>query len=266
MGKIQRLFSQLAVEDKKALIGYLTFGYPSIKKTEAALYQLSQHGADLIELGIPFSDPVADGPTIQYASQIALQNGVNLKKAFDFVGRIRKRVSVPIVLMSYINPIHKMGYQTFARMAKQTGIDGLIVPDLIPEESRSLEEALKAQKVDLIMFVSPTTPLARQKNIIRRAHGFVYAVSVTGVTGQRSRVSNQTVEFLKRLNKISTKPVAVGFGISKPEHVRQMAPYTDGVIIGSALVERLKKGVSLGPYISDMRKTLDSLAKKRNGI
>lgn len=259
MSRLEKRFAELRRSKRKALIAYMTAGYPSLAETDRTFRALEKAGVDVVEIGVPFSDPIADGPTIQYSSQKALEKGISLNDILRWVARLRKRSATPIVLMSYLNPIHHQGYAHFARAAAKAGVDGLIVPDLIPEESGELREALRRQGLDLIYLVAPTTLPARQKWIASRTRGFLYAVSVTGVTGARKSLPTETLAFLKGLRRVSRAPVALGFGISGPEQVRRFGRYVDGVIFGSALIQRLRDRKPVYPFVKSMRNALDSL-------
>jgi tryptophan synthase alpha chain len=250
-------FRRLRRGRRKALIAYLTAGYPSFARTEREALALEKAGVDVLELGVPFSDPIADGPTIQYASQKALEKGATLEKVLRLVARLRRKSAMPVVLMSYLNPVHRLGYRRFARDARRAGVDGLIVPDQIPEEAAELRRALNAEGVSLIHLVAPTTPPARQSRIGARTQGFLYAVSVTGVTGARRSLSDDVAGFLRGLRRRSRAPVAVGFGISRPEHARRFAPLSDGIIVGSAFIELLRRGKSPAPLAASLRRALD---------
>jgi tryptophan synthase alpha chain len=216
-----------------------------------------------VEIGVPFSDPIADGPTIQFSSQKALEKGITLEAILRWVARVRKTSETPIVLMSYLNPIHHQGYAKFAKAASTAGVDGLIVPDLIPEESVELRKILRSQGIDLIHLVAPTTPPARQKWIAGKTRGFLYAVSVTGVTGARKSLPSDTIAFLKGLRRAAKVPVALGFGISGPEQAREYGRHADGVIFGSALIQRLRDRKPVYPFVKSMRQALDSAAGSR---
>jgi tryptophan synthase alpha chain len=259
MNRLEKRFAGLRRAKRKALIAYLTAGYPSLAQSDRTFRDLEKAGVDVVEIGVPFSDPIADGPTIQYSSQKALEKGVTLDAILRWVSRLRKASQTPIVLMSYLNPIHHQGYAKFARAAAEAGVDGLIVPDLIPEESGELRQELRRRGLDLIHLVAPTTPPARQKLIAGKTRGFLYAVSVTGVTGARKDLPPETAAFLKGLRRVSRVPVALGFGISGPGQARRYGRHADGVIFGSALVQRLRDKKPVYPFVKSMRAALDSL-------
>lgn len=256
MSRLKSCFDELRSRRKKALIGYLTAGFPSWAGFSRAFDELEEGGADVIEIGVPFSDPIADGPTIQYSSQKALEGGVTLKGILSWTAERRKKSSTPIVLMSYLNPILRLGLARFAKEAALAGVDGLIVPDTIPEETDALRESLSSEGLDLIHLVAPTTPPARRKWVASRSRGFLYAVSVAGVTGARKDFAPEAKSFLRSL-KGSPVPVAVGFGISGPDQARAVAPFVDGVIVGSALITRLREKKPLLPFVRSLRRALD---------
>jgi len=241
MNRIDFLFDSLRVNDTKALIGYITAGFPEKNTLEVLLPELEKAGLDLLEIGIPFSDPIADGPTIQRASQLSLAKGMTLKEVLDIVQRLRQVSQIPVVLMSYTNPILAMGIQPFFEAAKKVGVDGLIIPDIIPEEAIEFQNEADRLDIHLIYLVAPTTPDKRLKEVAAQTKGFLYAVSLTGVTGARQSISADSVTFLKRLRTKTKKPLAVGFGISTSEHVQALRPYVDAVIVGSALLNHIEQ-------------------------
>jgi tryptophan synthase alpha chain len=241
MNRIEAKFRELRQARKKAFIAFLTAGYPSLKETEQLVLALAGAGADIIELGIPFSDPLADGPVIQDASYKALSKGVNLRKILAMVKRIRLATQVPIALMTYYNPVLAYGEECFVADAQDAGADGVIVPDLPWEEGRSL--ARLAAKRDFVMpfFLSPATSPQRMPVIARAATGFVYFVSVAGVTGSSAVVPFQIARQVRLAKTLTDKPVCVGFGVSTPGDVRKIARFADGVIVGSAIIREINK-------------------------
>ncbi|GEA19391.1 tryptophan synthase subunit alpha [Moorella sp. E306M] len=240
--RISATFAAREKEGRKALIVYLCAGDPSLEVTAAAVEKLAAAGVDIIELGVPFSDPVADGPVIQAASTRALARGTNLRKILDLVKDLRSRVSLPLVLMSYYNPLLQYGLAALAADLAAAGVDGLIVPDLPLEESAPLREKLAAVKLAAIPLVAPTTPAERLQQIAATAQGFIYCVSLTGVTGAREGLPPGIAAYLARVREATDLPVGVGFGISHPEQARLLAPLCDGIIVGSAVVQALHKG------------------------
>lgn len=262
MNRIDRLFLDLKGQGRKALLAYVTGGYPTWSAMDKAVKDLVRGGADLIEIGVPFSDPIADGPTIQGSSQKALEAGVTPGQLLKWVGAFRRSHETPVVLMTYMNPVVRWGIDRFAQDARRAGVDGVIVPDVIIEEGRPLEEALARHGIHLIYLVAPTTPPERRTRIARRSRGFLYAVSLTGVTGARRALPKDIGAFLADVRRRSPVPVAVGFGISDPKQARQAASEADGVIVGSALIQRLKKKQPLAPFARSLRSALDKKMRK----
>lgn len=247
MNRIESIFNQLRKDRKKAFIAYLTAGFPSIDYTFDVVRVLYSAGADIIELGVPFSDPIADGPTIQRASEEALKKGVNLRNILNSVKKIRKEFDKPILLMGYYNPFLAYGIERFTEDAVKSGIDGLIVPDLPPEEAEELIKYARRQKLATVFLLAPTSTEDRIKLVSRYSRGFIYYVSLTGVTGSREVLSRGIERNVKRIKRFTKLPVCVGFGVSKPEHARMISKFADGVIVGSAIIkmildERNKKG------------------------
>ncbi len=222
---------------KKALVPFITAGFPRKKFTPEVVWAFSESGADMVELGIPFSDPLADGPTIQASSQVALRNGVGLVDIFRFAEKIRAKSEIPLVLMGYYNPLLAYGLEKFAAAASHAGLDGLIVPDLPPEEGSKLSAACRKHKLSVVYLIAPTTPRERVTKIDTASFDFSYCVSVTGVTGERKKTSAELKDFLLSVRMRTKKPFVVGFGISTPEQVSHVGRYADGVVVGSALVE-----------------------------
>lgn len=239
MNRIDKKFSQLKKARKKALIVFLTAGDPSLAATEALIPALAREGADLIEIGVPFSDPLADGPVIQASSQRALSRGVTLKKILAMAARVRRRTDAPLLLMSYLNPIWHMGLAAFALAAKRAGVDGVIVPDLPPDEGRDVARIFRSKGLDLVYLLAPTSPAGRQKKVAEASRGFVYFVSLTGVTGARRPLSRAVLSQVAALRRRTRRPVCIGFGVSTPAQARQASTAGDGVIVGSALVKAL---------------------------
>lgn len=237
MNRIDRVFNKLKKNRKKALITYITAGFPSIEYTHDIIRILSSQGVDILELGVPFSDPIADGPTIQRASEQALKNGINLKGILQFVKKIRKDIEVPIVLMGYYNPFLAYGIERFTKDAAESGVDGLIIPDLPPEEAEALVRHARRQKIATIFLLAPTSTGKRVRHVLRFSKGFVYYVSLTGVTGSRKTLPNGIKENVRRIKKLTKLPVCVGFGVSRPSQAKMLAKFADGVIVGSAIIK-----------------------------
>jgi len=238
-------FTRLKKEGKVAFIPYITAGDPDLSTTAEALKLLDSCGSDIIELGIPYSDPLADGPVIQAAATRSLAKGTNLNAIIDMLKEVVPQLSCPIALFTYYNPILKRGTEKFMSTIRDTGVHGLVVPDVPLEETETLRTEAKKHGIELVLLTTPTTPPDRMKAIVDVAEGFVYLVSSVGVTGARASVSGSVQSLLQEIKEATTKPVAVGFGISKPEHVKQVAGWgADGVIVGSAIVKVLGEAKS----------------------
>jgi len=241
MNRIEHKFQELKRKRKKAFIAFLTSGDPSLAVTRQLVWALEKVGVDLIELGVPFSDPLADGSTIQDASLRALRKGVNLKSILKTVKDIRRLSSIPIALMTYYNPVYSYGEDRFIVDACKSGVDGLLIPDLPPEESPRLVSLAKKKGLSTIFFLSPTTSKDRMKKITAASTGFIYYVSLRGVTGERAKLPADLIAKLKSVKKLTKKPVCVGFGISTPAQVRSISKVADGVIVGSAIIKEIEK-------------------------
>ena len=235
MTRIDETFTALRGRNQAAFVAYLTAGDPSLDVTPALLEALVAGGADLIELGVPFSDPMADGPVLQRAAARAIGAGTSLARVLEMVATHRRALPVPIVLFGYANPFFRYGIDAVARDAKAVGIDGFLCVDLPPEESGDLAAALARNDLDLIRLLAPTTPLARVKTIVRSASGFLYFVSVLGVTGGRSELPVELPDLVGRLRSVTPLPVGVGFGVQTPAQARWIAGFADAVIVGSAI-------------------------------
>jgi tryptophan synthase alpha chain len=262
MNRIDGMFAKRREERRKVLIGYVTAGFPDQSALRILVSVLEKAGVDIIEIGIPFSDPIADGPTIQQASVAALKQGVTLDWVLSEVVALRRSTATPLIFMSYSNPIYKKGIAKFFHEASEAGLDGVIIPDLIPEEGAPFQKAAEAHGVDLIYLVAPTSPLERIRRIAAETRGFLYAVSLAGVTGARVELAKGLSSFLKQVKRLSPAPVAVGFGISTPEHARALAPLADGLIVGSALIKEIEHGQSDGyqsasAFMRSLRQALD---------
>jgi len=245
MGSIDAVFARCGAEGRAAFIPYLTAGDPDLETTARLLMGLQRGGADLIELGVPFSDPIADGPVIQRASKRALDSGTTLAGILEMVARYREDLEVPLVLFSYFNPILARGVERFADQAAASGIDGLICVDLPPEEAQEeLIPALRSHQVDTIFLLAPTSTRERVKKVAAVSRGFVYYVSRTGVTGEREELPEELRRETRKLRRRLDLPLAVGFGISTPDQVRQVAQVADGVVVGSALVHKVEQMAS----------------------
>jgi len=240
--RIDTTFASIAAREEPGLILFLTAGFPDLEATRQLVPALVEAGADAIELGVPFSDPLADGATIQSSSYHALQQGVTLQTCLDLVGQLRERLpETPLMLMGYYNPILSLGLDEFARQGCNVGLDGVIVPDLPTEESQPLREACTAHNVHVIPLLAPTSTEKRLSRACQNASGFVYCISLTGVTGPRAQVSAEVYTLLERVRRHTSLPLAVGFGISRRDHVEALAGRADAVVVGSALVRVLQE-------------------------
>jgi tryptophan synthase alpha chain len=237
VSRLASIFAQLAVKHEKALIAYIMAGDPSLEDTESYVLQLVDAGVDIIELGVPFSDPIADGPVIQQAGCRALRSGTTLKKILATVTSLRARTQMPLVLMTYYNSLLQYGERAFCTDARQAGVDGVIVPDLPPDEAGSLRALAQETGLDVIFLLAPTSPTKRQASIARLSKGFIYYVSLTGITGATLTDKSDVEKKVREIRRHATTPVAVGFGIATPEDARAVASFADGVIVGTALVK-----------------------------
>ncbi len=244
----------------KALIAYLTVGYPNIETTYEVASILSNEGCDIIELGIPFSDPLADGVTIQRASYQALQQGITPQVCLEVAYQLRQRMATPLVFMSYYNPVFNFGLEAFCQSCAEAGINGLIVPDLPPEEGIELEAITQKHNLDLIYLLAPTSTEERISMVAKRSQGFIYLVSLTGVTGARETLPLELEGFVKRVRRKAQQPLCVGFGISTPEQAQRVAKVADGVIVGSRLIQLIDEDAtfsSLKAFTSSLREVLN---------
>ena len=230
---------------RKALIAYLTAGYPSREATGEAAAVLADSGCDIIELGIPFSDPLADGATIQRASYQALKGGISPRDCLEIAHKLHQEIATPLVFMSYYTPILSFGLEAFCQASARAGVDGLIIPDLPPEEGEELEVSAKKHGLDLIYLLTPTSTEARIALVVEKSQGFIYLVSLTGVTGARQTLPSELEDFVRRVRQKTLKPLCVGFGVSNPEQAGRVARIADGVIVGSRLLELITEDASL---------------------
>lgn len=250
--RIDAVFAALKQKKEKALIAFITAGDPDFAVTKDIVLTLEKNGADIIELGIPFSDPMADGPTIQASSERALKNGATLDGVLKTVKEIRKASEIPIVLFGYYNPILSYGLKKFARDARLAGADGALVVDLPPEEAGDFKKELDNVNMDLIFLLTPTSDDERMKLVAKRASGFIYFVSVTGVTGARAALSSGVESHVKKIKRHFTDlPVGVGFGVSTPEQAGQIAHFADGVVVGSAIINIIAKNKKTGDMLNE---------------
>jgi tryptophan synthase alpha chain len=263
MGRIENKFSALRAKKEKALIIYVTAGDPSLGVTKQLILALEKAGADILEIGVPFSDPTADGPVIQAASQRALKSGTTLEGVLKMVAAVRQSSEIPVVLFGYFNPIFSYGVEKFARAARKAGVDGVLVVDLPFEEARELRDHTDAAGLDFISLIAPTTDKARLKMIADHAAGFLYYISITGITGSAAPKIDNIKRDVGEIRKITSLPVAVGFGISKPQQAEEIGKLSDGVVIGSAVVKLIDENKdnpdlfkTVSDYVRDIKKTL----------
>lgn len=258
MSRIDGAFSS---PGRKALVAYVTVGYPSGAATETVVPALAEAGCSIVELGIPFSDPLADGTTIQEASFRALRAGVTPESCLEIAGRIRRKTDVPLVFMTYYNPVLQYGVGAFADACASSGVDGLIVPDLPPEEAEALDATVRKRGLDLIYLLSPASAPERTRLVTASSRGFVYLVSLLGVTGARDSLPAGLEEFVGRVRRETEKPLCVGFGISTPEEARRVSRVADGVIIGSRLVQLMRDDelpyTRVVEFVREVRMALD---------
>jgi tryptophan synthase alpha chain len=237
MNRIDETFTRLAREGRMGLLPFLTAGFPTLDATERLAVACVAAGADGLELGVPFSDPLADGTTLQHASEVALRNGASLAWTLETASRLRARLDVPLVLMTYYNPVHHYGGEAFITDARAAGVDGAIIIDLPSGEARPLLGVAEEQEFHVIQVVTPTTTTERLDEVGRTARGFVYCVSLLGTTGGRAQVSDRLPDFMARVRTHVPQPLLIGFGIARPEHVRAVRPYGDAVVVGSAVAD-----------------------------
>ena len=257
--RLTRLFDRLGTERRAALLPYLMLGYPDPETSLAAAIAALEAGADGLELGIPFSDPLADGPTIQHAGDVALSQGMNLAMALDMVSELRKLDDdAPFLLMSYLNPLLAYGLDALCQRASRIGIDGFILPDLPLEEEASLADMCRSLGLDIIHLLAPTSADRRIEQVAGQSQGMLYLVSVTGVTGARETLPADLSDFVHRVRRVTELPIAVGFGISNPAQASQVGALADGVIVGSALVRQLESGGvdQLAAFVRSLRQAL----------
>lgn len=238
--RIDAVFAALKAGRQKAMIAFITAGHPTLDSTPRLAAALEREGVDILEVGVPFSDPLADGPVIQASSLTALRNGVTVRKVLAMVREARRSVRLPILLMSYANPILRYGIARFASDAARAGVDGVILPDVPPDEGAEIDRALAREGLHTVYLLAPTSSLERERMVLKRSRGFVYYVSLTGVTGSRSKdTSDAVAAHVKRARAAGELPVCVGFGVSTPQAARKFCAFSDGVIVGSALVRAL---------------------------
>ncbi len=241
--RIEACFAALREKGDKALIPFLTAGDPDLATTEALVLAMAEAGADLIELGVPFSDPSGEGPTIQRSSARALKAGARLDSILQLVGRVRSKLDTPLILMGYANPIHAMGAAAFAQRASEVGVDGIIIPDLPPEDGAPYLDPIRSVGIDVILLAAPTTPPSRLEMLAKQTQGFLYYVSLQGVTGARTSLGEGVEERVRQAQSFGDTPVCVGFGVATAARAEKIGGYADGVVVGAAIVDRIEAAV-----------------------
>ncbi len=264
MSRISERFENLNQSNQKALAAFITAGDPDLDSTRDLFKAIEEGGADIIELGVPFSDPLADGPVIQASSQRSLKAGTSLKKIIQLVKDIRKDSELPIVLMTSFNPVWVYGQEQFVADAEAAGVDGVIIPDLPPEEAEEFESLAHGKSIDVIYLLAPTSTPDRIEMISSKSRGFIYYVSITGVTGTQSGEANQLADKVGSIKKVATQPVLIGFGISGPEQAREASKISDGVIVGSAIVKIIEQNSDpqerrekVGAFVKSIKQALN---------
>jgi tryptophan synthase alpha chain len=263
--RLGETFERLRARGERALVAYLTAGDPSLADTGRLVLEAARRGADVVELGVPFSDPLADGPVIQRAGMRALDRGTTLPRVLETVATLRAETSVPIALLTYYNPVLAFGLKAFARTATDAGVDGVIVADLPPEEAGPLATEAAAAGLDVVHMVAPTSTPERVRLIARRSRGFIYLVALTGVTGERREVPRDLAEQVRALRRVTRTPVCVGFGISRPEHVEAVGRLADGVIVGSAIVRLIEERAGSVRLVQDVGEFIAKLKAPLRG-
>jgi tryptophan synthase alpha chain len=263
MSRIGKTFERLRTERQKALITYIMAGDPSLERTGEFVLTLEQSGADIIELGVPFSDPIADGPVIQRAGQRSLNEKTSLRDILKLVGDLRFNTEIPLVLMTYTNPVLKFGVDDFIREAISIGVDGVILPDLPLEEGKTIMSSAEKQGLDVILLAAPTTHRIRMAQIVRHTQGFLYYVSLTGITGASLQGLHEIKSRLTQIRQLTAKPIAVGFGISTPEQATSLAQVADGIVVGSAIVKLIEENMNhpellatVGDFVKSLKRAL----------
>ena len=254
MNRIEALFEKLSRNGQKALMPYITAGFPDLATTAALIEEMSQCGAAMLELGIPFSDPIADGPVIQSSFTQALAKGLKSKQIFEMLSEVRQKVEIPIAAMVSFSIVNRLGAEKYIKCCVDAGVDGLIISDLPVEEAEPIAALIKQASLSSIMLVAPTSPIERQNQIAKMSSGFIYYISVAGITGERQELPAELVDNVARLKEVSGgKPVCVGFGISTPAQAAMVSKVADGVIVGSAIIRRISEAQSSGPIAGAYR-------------
>ncbi len=265
--RIARRFAELAERGELGLVAYITAGDPTLETTEQIVLAIEQAGADFVELGVPFSDPVADGPTLQRASERALRSGTTLAGVLELVRRLRQKSELPLVLFSYFNPVLQMGVERFAEQAAAAGADGVLLTDLTPEEAEPVRPVLRAHGLDTIFLAAPTSTPERLKRLAESSTGFLYLISRTGVTGARELLPAELPGLIRRVRQATTLPLAVGFGISQPGHVSVLGGLADAAVVGSVLVDELERAATAEAAVAAIAERVRQLkAAARHGM
>lgn len=262
MSRLAGVFDQLRAGGETGLVTYVTAGDPDLPRSQAIVAALARAGADVIEIGVPFSDPIADGPAIQRASERALAAGSHLSASLDLIGAVRRDIAPPIVLFTYVNPVLRLGVDRFVARAAEAGVDGVLLLDLPIEESESMRQALAARGLDQIFLVSPTTTDDRLREAARLGRGFLYAISRLGVTGSRTAVPASARPLVDRIRRQTSLPIALGFGLSRPEHIREVGTFVDAAVVGSALVQTIAEAAGNG---SDVAAEVETFVRSLKG-
>ena len=263
MNQIDELFKRKRAAEEKSLILFLSAGFPSLEFTAELLPKLCDWGCDLIELGIPFSDPIADGPTIQAASTEALAAGATVRGILELIPPMREKTATPLILFTAFNPLLKYGLEEIVRDAKTAGADGFLVADLPPEEGEEFAALCAGQDMALVYLIAPTSSPERRKTIVEKSTGFIYYIARRGVTGARQALDDDLEEQVGKISALTDKPVAVGFGVSEPEHVRQVARFADGIVVGSALIDTVRRACLTSDPLPQIEAYVRSLAKAK---
>jgi len=261
MTRIEEKLYQLKTKGKKAFIAYLTAGYPDLETTRALILELEARGVDVIELGIPFSDPLADGPVIQKSSQWALEKGITSRRVLELVREVRQKTEVPLVLMGYYNPIFKFGEAKFVDISSDAGVDGLIVVDLPPEEAGQLKAEAERNKLNLIFLLTPVSSEERIKLVCEWSSGFIYCVSYTGVTGGGEKEEEALANLVRKIRTLTTTPVEIGFGISSPQDAKKASRVADGIIVGSAIIKEIGAHTSSDNLVARVGQMVEKLVR-----
>ncbi len=261
MTRIEEKLYQLRTEGEKAFIAYLTAGYPDLETTRALILELEARGVDVIELGIPFSDPLADGPVIQKSSQWALEKGISSMRVLELVRKVRQKTQIPLVLMGYYNPIFKFGEADFVNVSSDAGVDGLIVVDVPPEEAGQLKAEAERNKLNLIFLLTPVSSEERIRLVCEWSSGFIYCVSYTGVTGGGEKEEEALASLVRKVRTLTATPVEIGFGISSPKDAKRASRIADGIIVGSAIIKEIASHTSHHNLVGRVGETVEKLVR-----